>query len=166
MKVDERYEITPVVVECLPDGNAGSIYVDFHKFKLDKPNSEYFFAFCVVDTETGYIPDNCNKWNETLDDAMNDYRLHVLMGFSDIEVNDEFPFSSTAKNDESLKYVQSPIGLLPANVDGLRRAVQHIYALIEDRDSLRKRMNERDQEVYEMRLKLARIENRSYGPMG
>ena len=77
MKIDGRYEIRVVVLEIVDGVGAynsiGDVYDDFQKFKMEKPESGYKFGFCVVDTETGYIPEECNEWNDTVEEALFDY---------------------------------------------------------------------------------------------
>lgn len=72
MKIDGRYEIR-VVVGAMKYYAVGDIYDDFREFKKEHPNSGYKFGFCVVDTETGCIPEECNDWNDTVEEALFDY---------------------------------------------------------------------------------------------
>ena len=77
MKINDRYEIRVVIVEIV-DGNGihnsyGDVYDNFEDFKKDKPNSNYKFGYVVFDTKYGYVPDNCNDWNDSVEEAMFDY---------------------------------------------------------------------------------------------
>lgn len=77
MKINDRYEIRVVVLE-IRDGigvhnSIGDIYDNFEEFKKDKPYSSYKFGYVVFDTEYGYVPDECNDWNDSPEEAMFDY---------------------------------------------------------------------------------------------
>lgn len=79
MKIDKRYEIRIVVgakresLKRIRYFAIGDIYDNFLEFKKEHPNSKYKFGFCVVDTETGYVPEECNDWNDTVEEALFDY---------------------------------------------------------------------------------------------
>lgn len=82
MKINDKYEIRIVIVE-IREGigkhrSYGDVYDNFEKFKNDKPDSSYKFGFIVVDTATGYIPDFCNDWNDSPDEAMLDYEENCV----------------------------------------------------------------------------------------
>lgn len=72
MKINDRYEIRGVVVEQ-KDGTTGDVYDNFKDFKREHPFSPYKFGYVVFDTEYGYIPDSCNDWNDSPEEAMFDY---------------------------------------------------------------------------------------------
>lgn len=77
MKINYKYEIRIVVVEITDSlGNTGDVYDNFNEFKMEKPESSYRFGFVVINTETGYIPDNCNDWNDSIEDAIADYEYN------------------------------------------------------------------------------------------
>lgn len=74
MKINNRYEIRVVVVEKKDgDGITGDVYDNFEDFKREHPFSSYKFGYVVFDTEYGYIPDSCNDWNDSPEEAMFDY---------------------------------------------------------------------------------------------
>ena len=72
MSIDGRYEIRVVVIELTND-STGDVYDDFLEFKKEHPFSQYKFGYFVFDTKTGYVPDNCNDWNDSPEEAMMDY---------------------------------------------------------------------------------------------
>lgn len=72
MKINNRYEIRVVVIDMTNDG-PGDVYDNFEDFKKEHPFSPYRFGFIVFDTEYGYVPDNCNDWNDSPDEAMMDF---------------------------------------------------------------------------------------------
>lgn len=77
MKIDNRYEIRVVIVE-LREGvgvyrSTGDVYDNFEEFMRDKPNSDYKYGYIVFDTKYGIVPDNCNDWNDSPEEAMFDY---------------------------------------------------------------------------------------------
>lgn len=82
MKINDRYEVRVVIVEIC-DGigrynSYGDVYDNFEEFKKDKPNSSYKYGFVVFDAEYGYIPDECNDWNDSIEEAMMDYYDNVV----------------------------------------------------------------------------------------
>lgn len=72
MKINERYEIRVVVVEDR-NGATGDVYDNFREFRKEHPFSSYRFGFIVFDTEYGYVPDDCNDWNDSPEEAIMDY---------------------------------------------------------------------------------------------
>jgi hypothetical protein len=78
MKLNERYKIEIVIVEIRADGSTGDVYDDYALFRNDKPNSSYMFGYIVFDTEYGFVPDNCNDWNDSVEDAIADYEYNCL----------------------------------------------------------------------------------------
>lgn len=73
MMIDGRHEIRVVIVELLPDGSTGDVYDDLSKFRAERPNGDFKFGFVVFDTVTGFVPDDCNDWNDSPDEALMDY---------------------------------------------------------------------------------------------
>ena len=83
MKINDRYEIRIVVIELVyvPYGRykyTGDVYDNFEEFRNEKPNSSYKFGYIVFDTEYGYVPDDCNDWNDSVEEAMMDFELNCL----------------------------------------------------------------------------------------
>ena len=77
MKINDRYEIRIVIVEIV-DGigrynSYGDVYDSYAEFKKDKPDSSYKYGYVVFDTKYGYVPDSCNDWNDSVEEAMFDY---------------------------------------------------------------------------------------------
>lgn len=70
MKINDKYEVTVVVAEQLENGSYGDIYENFEEFKKEKPNSSYFFGYCIIDRETGFVPVDAADLFETVEDAM------------------------------------------------------------------------------------------------
>lgn len=73
MKFDDRYEMQIVVVEQRADGSAGDVDPSFPIFRKNHPFSAYRFGYVVVDSETGTVPDVCNEWNSSPEEALMDY---------------------------------------------------------------------------------------------
>lgn len=71
MKIDDRYEIR-IVVETTEDTHSG-IYTDFMEFKKKYPYREYRFGYIVYDIVNGCIPEFCNDWNDSPEEAIHDY---------------------------------------------------------------------------------------------
>ncbi len=78
MKIDERYEIRTVVIELREDERSGiipgDVYDDLQTFKKEHPFASYKFGYVVIDTKSGYVPDTCNDWNDSVEDALMDYQ--------------------------------------------------------------------------------------------
>ena len=77
MRINYRYEIRVVIVEMANDGT-GVVYDNFEDFKEEHPFSSYRFGFVVFDTEYGYVPDNCNDWNDSPEEALMDYEENCI----------------------------------------------------------------------------------------
>ena len=75
MKINEWFRIEVGIVEIKNDGTPGDVYDDMENFKCAHPNSGYRFGYYVVD-EDGHIPENCNDWNDSPEEAMADYRYN------------------------------------------------------------------------------------------
>ena len=101
MKFNKRYEIDIVIVEILPDGNYGNIYNDMSEFKRECPVSEHRFGYCVIDRKTGCVPDECNDWNDTVEEAILDYENNCLSDknifYIDIDATTRLPFYEAKK---------------------------------------------------------------------
>lgn len=75
MIIDDRYEIKVVIIEKTEQGT-GDVYDKLAIFKQEHPHSGYFFGFIVVDRNSGFIPNNCNEWNDSVEDAISDYEVN------------------------------------------------------------------------------------------
>lgn len=78
MKINDRYEIRVVIIELVDVPysrykHTGDVYNNFEEFRKEKPYSSYKFGYVVFDTEYGYVPDECNDWNDSPEEAMFDY---------------------------------------------------------------------------------------------
>lgn len=75
MMIDNRYKIEPCVIELLDDkgtlANTGDVYDSFKEFRKKHPDSSYKFGFMVIDTTTGFMPDDSEDWFESIEEAMN-----------------------------------------------------------------------------------------------
>lgn len=78
MKIDERYEIRAVVIELRENKEAGvipgDVYDDLQTFKKEHPFGSNKFGYVVFDMETGLVPDTCNDWNDSPEEALMDYQ--------------------------------------------------------------------------------------------
>lgn len=72
MILDNNYEMKVVIVEDR-NGVSGDVYDDFRKFKSEHPYSGYKFGFCVVSKVGNYVPEGCNHWNDSPEEALHDY---------------------------------------------------------------------------------------------
>ncbi len=72
MILDDNYEMKVVIVEDR-NGVSGDIYDDFRKFKSEHPHSGYKLGFCIVSRVGNYVPEGCNAWNDSPEEALHDY---------------------------------------------------------------------------------------------
>lgn len=77
MKINDKYKIEVVVIEVKENGSTGDCYDNLEEFKNAHLLSNYTFGFTVIEIETGLIPEWCNDWNDTLEDALIDYDTNV-----------------------------------------------------------------------------------------
>ena len=61
MKINDEYEIGIVIIEL----------------KKDHPTSKFKYGYVVINTTSKYIPAECNDYNDTPEEAMQDYMNHV-----------------------------------------------------------------------------------------
>lgn len=72
MQLNSNYEMKTVIIEDR-NGLPGDVFDDFTKFKDKYPHSGYRFGFCIVGVADGEIPDGCNDWNDSPEEALMDY---------------------------------------------------------------------------------------------
>ena len=72
MLLDNKHEIEIVIIEK-KKGAYGDVSNDLQKFKAEHPDSEYQFGCRVINKENGLIPEGCNDWNDTVEEAIWDY---------------------------------------------------------------------------------------------
>lgn len=77
MKIRDDYEIRPVIAPIDSTGMILDIYNDFDEFTRDNPDEKFKIGFVVTDIQTGWIVNECNDWNDTMEDALKDFHEHV-----------------------------------------------------------------------------------------
>lgn len=71
MKLDSRYEIRMCVVEILTDdGEEGNIYDSYASYLENGTSGMYDIRYMIVDTETGFVPDDLEPYYDTPADAI------------------------------------------------------------------------------------------------
>lgn len=75
MKINDRFSIQIAIAEMTDDGY-GDIYDSLEEFNREKPDSRFKFGYVVIDMQMGCVPDECNDWNETIQEAIVDYNTH------------------------------------------------------------------------------------------
>lgn len=84
MKINDRYEIRVVLLEMLFIDDSmryrriDNIYNNLERFKREHPFSSYKFGFVVYDTENGCVPEECNEWNDSPEEAIFDYEENCV----------------------------------------------------------------------------------------
>lgn len=97
MKIDGRYEIRIVIIEQR-NGTTGDVYDSLEQFRAEHPEHDekgYGFGFVVFDTLTGYVPDACNDWNDTPEEALSDYMRNCQYDSCTQEGKEETPMGET-----------------------------------------------------------------------
>lgn len=77
MKINEKYDIKIVVIK-IENGIPADCYDNFEEFKKENPHSSYRFGYIVFDNESGYVPESCNDWNDSPEEALFDYQDNCL----------------------------------------------------------------------------------------
>lgn len=77
MKINDEYEISIVIIELLDDGTTGGIYTDMREFKKYHPTSKFKYGYVIINTTSKCILAECNDYNDTPEEAMQDYMNHV-----------------------------------------------------------------------------------------
>ena len=75
--LDGRYQIVTVYANQDDDYEYGDIYATRCEAAKNHPDDNIIFGFCVVDTATGFIPEDCNDWNDTIEEAIADYENFI-----------------------------------------------------------------------------------------
>ena len=75
---ENGYKIQEVFSNKITDTTHGDIY-DFQSDVVHAhPGAEIVAGYCVIDYGLGLIPASCHDWNDTLEDAMQDYEDHII----------------------------------------------------------------------------------------
>ena len=86
MKLDNvgRFELQVVVANKLPADyvfSYGDIFDSYADIQQEYPHDEYLYGYVVVDTLTGLVADGCNDWNDSVEDALSDYKEHCKSSY-------------------------------------------------------------------------------------
>lgn len=87
---ENGYKIQEVFSNKIPDKAHGNIYDFRSDVEQAHPGAEIMTGYCVIDYDLGLIPASCHDWNDTLEDAMQDYEDHIvplLDREEDVELN-------------------------------------------------------------------------------
>lgn len=77
LNINDNYSICLVVANYDEEiGGYGDIYNSIEEMKKEHPEAKPIYGFCVMDTRNNCVPDECNDWNATVEDAINDYEIH------------------------------------------------------------------------------------------
>lgn len=77
MDLDNNHALKIVIIED-NHGIPGDVYDDFRRFKKEHPYSGYRFGFCIATKSENCIPENCNDWNDSPEEALHDYFDNVI----------------------------------------------------------------------------------------
>lgn len=114
------YKIRPVYANKTEDGGYGDICNYPEEVMLEHPGKEILTGYCVISEATGLVPDGCNDWNDSIEDAMEDYEDHVLSALSQEEEQDV--------SDKKLNVILLEPGKLAkrAEIDGSLEGMQSV----------------------------------------
>lgn len=72
-----RYRIETIYANQNDEYEYGDIYSSRCEAAKNHPYDSIVFGFCVVDTTTGFIPEGCSDWCDTIEEAISDYENFV-----------------------------------------------------------------------------------------
>lgn len=70
MKLDNRYELRMCVVEILANGKEGNTYESYAGYLAHGTSGTYDIRYMIIDTETGFVPDDLEPYYITPADAI------------------------------------------------------------------------------------------------
>lgn len=79
LDIDDKHRICTVYANQNEEYEYGDIYVSRREAAQDHPHDKIVFGFCIIDTSTGFIPEGCNEWNATIEDAIADFRKNAII---------------------------------------------------------------------------------------
>jgi hypothetical protein len=56
------------------DNKSKETYRDLAAFKKENPRTGYSFGYAIYDIEEGRVPEDCEAWYPSIEDALDDYR--------------------------------------------------------------------------------------------
>lgn len=69
MKLHDQYKVEAVLLEIKEDGTTGAVVYDYEERFLYNFFS-YRFVFVVIDSSTGFIPDDLDDWYDNVEEAI------------------------------------------------------------------------------------------------
>jgi len=73
MKINDNYAIKLCVIDVDDRGVPGNVYDHYEIMRKENPEYGYRFGYYVVDLRTGLVPEACNDWNDSPEEALADY---------------------------------------------------------------------------------------------
>lgn len=70
MKLDNRYELRMCVVEILANDEEGNTYESYAGYLAHGTSGTYDIRYMIIDTETGFVPDDLEPYYNTPEDAI------------------------------------------------------------------------------------------------
>lgn len=119
---ENGYKIRTVYAPQTENGGYGDIYNFPEEVMLEYPGKEILTGYCVISEESGLVPDGCNDWNESVEEAVEDYLEHVVPDLLKDEKQEEEDkritvvllepgkLARTAEIDASLEGMQKLVG--------------------------------------------------------
>ena len=86
---ENGYKIRTVYANKTEDGSYGDIHNFQEEVMLEYPGVEILTGYCVISNATGFVPDGCNDWNESVEEAVQDYFEHVFPKLMEAEKQEE-----------------------------------------------------------------------------
>ena len=64
------------------DGDYGDVFNTREDVEREYPDAQIIEGYAVFDIETGYIPESCRDWNDSIKDALKEYMITIVPGIN------------------------------------------------------------------------------------
>jgi len=64
------------------DGDYGDVFNTKEDVEREYPDAQIIEGYAVFDIETGYIPESCRDWNDSIKDALKEYMITIVPGIN------------------------------------------------------------------------------------
>lgn len=78
-KLDEKHEVQTIYGVKTPSGRVYGVYKSRLEAAKLNPDTEISIGFCVIDVLANAIPQGCNVWNDTIAEAIDNFKRNVVV---------------------------------------------------------------------------------------
>lgn len=71
MRLDNNHSLIILITDSKFEGD---ILDDYEEFIIAHPETNYVIGFAIINTKTGFIPDEYADWYDTAEEAINDWK--------------------------------------------------------------------------------------------